>query len=118
MDKDQEQRLLEAFNEYQGSLKREGIEKIPTNNILSIDGQDYNCTNHEDDDDFHTLEIKFDLNRMCYLHYIDGKLEEVCEPIDIETLISDLSITDDTDRMFWEIDDLCDKLYGDVYNEE
>lgn len=112
MTKEQEQRLLEAFNEYQESLEREGIEKIPSNHILSIDGQCYNCPNHEDDD-FHTLEIKFDLDIMCYLHYIDGKLEEVCYPIDIETLISDLSLIDDHDRMFWEIHDLCDKLYGD-----
>lgn len=117
MDKQLEQRILKAYNEYQESIGGESIEKIPANYILSIDSQDYNCPNH-DFDDSHLLEVKFDLDTMCYLHYIDGKLAEVCDPMDIEILISDLSLTDDPDRMFWEIQDLCDKLYGDNKDEK
>ena len=54
---------------------------------------------------------------MSYLNYIDGKLERIDEPIDIETLIKNLEDTN-TGCLVSGIYDLCDDLYGDVYNEK
>ena len=76
----------------------------------------YLCRYHEFDDS-HVLNLYFDLDKMSYLNYIDGKLERIDEPIDIETLIKNLEDTN-TGCLASGIYDLCDELYGDVYDEK
>ena len=117
MTKEQEQRLIEALSEYYRDNEwGTYIDKLPEDNILPLGVEDYSCRYHEFDD-FHVLNLYFDLDKMSYLNYIDGKLERIDEPIDIETLIKNLEDTN-TGCLASGIYDLCDDLYGDVYNEK
>lgn len=70
MDKEQEQRLLEALNEYYNNEGWDSKDSIPEDGIIPIGYTTYDF----DDDCEHDIEVKFDLNELCYLNYIDSEM--------------------------------------------
>ena len=91
MTKEQEQRLLEALNEYYNNEGWDSKDSIPEDGILSLGYTTYDL----DDDEEHDIEIKFDLNELCYLNYIDFELV-LKEYVDsFEQLLEDLNASFD-----------------------
>lgn len=91
MTKEQEQRLLEALNEYYNNEGWDSKDSIPEDGILSLGYTTYDL----DDDEEHDIEIKFDLNELCYLNYVDFKLV-LKEYVDsFEQLLEDLNASFD-----------------------
>lgn len=91
MTKEQEQRLLEALNEYYNNEGWDSIDELPEDGILSLGYTTYDL----DDDEEHDIEIKFDLNEFCYLNYVDFELV-LKEYVDsFEQLLEDLNASFD-----------------------
>lgn len=91
MTKEQEQRLFEVLNEYYNNEGWDSIDKLPEDGILSLGYTTYDL----DDNEEHDIEIKFDLNELCYLNYVDFKLV-LKEYVDsFEQLLEDLNASFD-----------------------
>ena len=78
--------MLEALNNYLMGECWNPIDEFPEDGTFPLGWTDY----YFGDDKKHNIEIKLDLNELCYLTYIDGKMV-FKEPIDsIEQLLKDL----------------------------
>lgn len=78
--------MLEALNNYLMGEWWDPIDEFPEDGIFPLGWTDY----YFGDDKKHNIEIKLDLNELCYLTYIDGKMYPK-EPIDsIDQLLKDL----------------------------
>ena len=107
MDKQLEQRLLEALNEYYNNEGWDSKDSIPEDGIIPIGYTTYDF----DDDCEHDIEVKFDLNELCYLNYIDFELI-LKEYVDsIEQFIDDLNAS--FDDMIYN----CLKKGREIYGE-
>lgn len=112
MDKEQEQRLLEALNEYYNNEGWDSKDSIPEDGIIPIGYTTYDF----DDDCEHDIEVKFDLNELCYLNYVDFELV-LKEYVDsVEQLIEDLNAS--FDDMIYNCLEKGRELYGDNNNDE
>ena len=112
MTKEQEQRLLEALNEYYNNEGWDSKDSIPEDGIIPIGYTTYDL----DDDCEHDIEIEFNLNDLCYLNYIDSELV-LKEPIDsIEQLIEDLNAS--FDDMIYNCLKKGREIYGDNNDEK
>ena len=107
MDKEQEQRLLEALNEYYTNEGWDSKDSIPEDGIIPI-----GYTPYELDDNYeHHIEIKFDLNELCFLDYVDFELV-LKEYVDsIEQLIEKLNSS------FNDISRNCRKKGNEIYGD-
>ena len=87
MDKDKEQKLIDALNDYYIDEGWDIIDRLPDSGIIGLG----HTTSDLDDDYEHDIEIEFNLNSLSYRNYIDGNMI-LEEPIDsIDELISDLT---------------------------
>ena len=112
MDKEQEQRLIEALNEFRRDEGWDSIDSIPEDGIISLGYTTYDL----DDDEEHDIEIKFDLNELCYLNYIDSEMV-LKEYVDsIEQFIEDLNTS--FDDMIYNCLKKGREIYGDNNNEK
>ena len=107
MTKEQQQRLLQALNEYYNNEGFDSINKLPEDGIIHLA-----YTTYDFDDDYeHDIEVKFDLNELCYLNYIDFELV-LKEYVDsIEQFIEDLNAS--FDDMIYN----CLKKGREIYGE-
>lgn len=112
MDKEQEQRLLEALNEYYNNEGWDSIDKLPEDGIINLA-----YTTYDFDDEYeHDIEVKFDLNELCYLNYIDFELV-LKEYVDsIEQFIEDLNAS--FDDMIYNCLKKGREIYGDNNDEK
>lgn len=112
MDKEQEQRLLEALNEYYNNEGWDSKDSIPEDGLIPLGYTTYDF----DDDCEHDIEVKFDLNELCYLNYIDFELV-LKEYVDsIEQLIEDLNAS--FDDMIYNCLKKGREIYGDNNDEK
>lgn len=105
MTKEQEQRLLEALNEYYNNEGWDSIDKLPEDGILSLGYTTYDL----DDEEEHDIEIKFDLNELCYLNYVDFELVLKEYVYSFEQLLEDLNAS------FDDISYNCHKKGREIY---
>lgn len=112
MDKEQEQRLLEALNEYYNNEGRDSKNSIPEDGIIPIGYTTYNF----DDDCEHDIEIEFDLNELCYLNYIDSEMVLKEDVDSIEQFIEDLNAS--FDDMIYNCLKKGREIYGDNNDEK
>lgn len=107
MDKEKEQRLLEALNEYYNNEGFDSIDKIPLDGIIHLA-----YTTYDFDDDYeHDIEVKFDLNELCYLDYIDSEMVLKEDVDSIEQFIDDLNAS--FDDMIYNCLKKGREIYGD-----
>lgn len=107
MDKEQEQWLIESLNEYYRIEGWDSIDKISEDGIIHLAYTTYDF----DDDCEHNIEVKFDLNELCYLNYIDFELV-LKEYVDsIEQFIDDLNAS--FDDMIYNCLKKGREIYGD-----
>lgn len=112
MTKEQEQRLLESLNEYYNNEGWDSKDSIPEDGLIPLGYTTYDF----DDDCEHDIEVKFDLNELCYLNYIDFKLV-LKEYVDsIEQFIEDLNAS--FDDMIYNCLKKGREIYGDNNNEK
>lgn len=112
MTKEQEQRLLEALNEYYNNEGWDSKDSIPEDGIIPLGYTTYDF----DDDCEHDIEIEFNLNELCYLNYIDSEMV-LKEDVDlIEQLIEDLNAS--FDDMIYNCLKKGREIYGDNNNEK
>ena len=112
MDKEQEQRLLEALNEFRRDEYWDSIDAIPEDGIIPIGYTTYDL----DDDCEHDIEIEFDLNELCYLNYIDNEMVLKEDVDSIEQFIEDLNAS--FDDMIYNCLKKGREIYGDNNNEK
>lgn len=114
MDKQKEQELIDALNEYYISEGWNTIDKLPENGIIALG----HTTNDLDDNDEyeHDIDVEFNLNSLSYLNYVDGKMI-LEEPINsIDGLISDL-ISCNADTIADKCIERGRQIYGDNHEE-
>ena len=106
-------RVIEALNNYLMHEWFDIIDELPEDGIIPLAW----TISGLDDDEEHDIEIKLDLNELCYLNYIDGKMV-LKEPIDsIEQLIKDLNNAS-FDDMIYNCLKKGREIYGDNNNEK
>ena len=91
MNKGQEQRLLEALNEYYNNEGWDSKDSIPEDGLIPLGY----TTSDLDDDYEHDIEIKFDLKELCYLNYVDFELVLKEYVYSFEQLLEDLNASFD-----------------------
>lgn len=112
MDKEQEQWLIESLNEYYRIEGWDSIDKLPEDGIINLAYTTYDF----DDDCEHDIEVKFDLNELCYLNYIDSDMV-LKENVDsIEQFIDDLNAS--FDDMIYNCLKKGREIYGDNNDEK
>ena len=112
MTKDQEARLIEALNEYYNNEGWDSKDSIPEDGLIPL-----GYTTYDFDDDYeHDIEIKFDLNELCYLNYIDSEMVLKEDVDSIEQFIDDLNAS--FDDMIYNCLKKGREIYGDNNNEK
>ena len=112
MTREQEQRLLEALNEYYNNEGWDSKDSIPEDGIIPIGYTTYDF----DDDCEHNIEIEFNLNELCYLNYIDSEMVLKEDVDSIEQLIEDLNAS--FDNMIYNCLKKGREIYGDNNDEK
>ena len=91
MYKEQQERLLEALNEYYNNEGWDSKDSIPEDGLIPLGY----TTSDLDDDYEHDIEIKFDLKELCYLNYVDFELVLKEYVYSFEQLLEDLNASFD-----------------------
>ena len=104
--------MLEALNNYLMSERWDTIDEFPEDGIFPLGWTDY----YFGDDKKHNIEIKLDLNELCYLTYIDGKIVLKEYVNSIEQLIEDLNAS--FDNMIYNCLKKGREIYGDNNDEK
>lgn len=106
-NKKQEAKILDALNGY---YKREGwepIDELPEDGIIPLG----HLLHKLDDNRKHVLEIRFDLNKLSYLNYIDDMLVLGQDIESLDRFIYHLESCD-LMHMIWDCIDEGNRMYG------
>ena len=114
LNKEQEEKLLEALNGYYKRNEWDSIDELPEDGIIPLG----HYLRKLGDNRKHVLEIRFDLNKLSYLNYIDDMLVLVEDIESLDRFIYHLESCK-LIHMIWNCIDEGNRMYGGyVYDSD